>query len=486
MKRKAIALFIAVTMILWTAAPSFAAADTREISANYSGVTLYIDLEPVTLLDANGNGVAPFIADGTTYLPVRAVSEALGMEVVWEPDTKSVRISEKSKPADTAEPDKTQAADEPADTEAADAAKDAEKAEPAAGAATEEKAGATGEGDKAAEKTDDAEETDAKATDEPADETAETATGPFVVFTGIKTLSVTYNDIAIYVNDAKISPKDAAGNAVEPFISDGTTYLPVRAVAEALGLTVTWDGPAKSIYVGEQPEKAAAPADSSAYAKYLAAEEAINAADSFETELSGTAVTTIDGKNTEMKMAGSVKLVRHSAADIEFISDTTVTLAGKDTAANVYYKDGVVYIESGADKVKTALPLDEALLQAQASGIDIEADAIKEQSMDGGTITFTLDGEKLSEAADRILGSLKSALPAAGSYTFGDIACTVTLDEAGALKDTKIAYSLDLITEDATATLSYDITTRYTQIGGVSITAPADLSSYKDLDLEAK
>jgi hypothetical protein len=32
-------------------------------------------------------------------------------------------------------------------------------------------------------------------------------------------------------------------------IIDGTTYLPVRAIAEALGLTVGWDGPTKTVYL---------------------------------------------------------------------------------------------------------------------------------------------------------------------------------------------------------------------------------------------
>jgi hypothetical protein len=488
MKRKAIALFIAVTMILWTAAPSFAAAETREISASYSGITLCIDLEPVTLLDANGNAVAPFIADGTTYLPVRAISEALGMDVVWEADTKSVRISEKSDPTDTAETDKAPAEDaaateekaaateeKTAATEDTDAAKDAEKSELTENAAaTEEKTDAVEEGDAIEEKAD-AEPTDAEVTEKAPES-----------FIGTKALSVTYNDIAIYVNDVKISPKDAGGNAVEPFIADGTTYLPVRAVAEALGLTVSWDGSTKSIYVGEQPEKAAAPADNAAYAKYLAAEAAIEAADSFANEISGNAVTTIDGEKTEMQLTGSAKFVKHSATDIEFVSDTTTVIAGESIAASAYYKDGVVYIKSDAGKVKMALPLNEALAQVQTSGIDIEADAIKEQSADGDTITFTLDGGKLLAAADTVLGNLKSVLPTSGAYTLGDIVCTVTLDEKGALKDVKTVFSLDLILDGETATLAYDLTTSYTQVGGVNITAPADLSSYEELEPETK
>lgn len=60
--------------------------------------------------------------------------------------------------------------------------------------------------------------------------------------TGAKTLSATYNDIKIAVDGKVVTPKDANGKVVEPFVVNGTTYLPVRAVAEALGKTVSWDG----------------------------------------------------------------------------------------------------------------------------------------------------------------------------------------------------------------------------------------------------
>lgn len=56
-----------------------------------------------------------------------------------------------------------------------------------------------------------------------------------------KTVVLTYRGVQVAVDGETIVPTDAAGNAVEPFILSGTTYLPLRAVAGALGLTVAWD-----------------------------------------------------------------------------------------------------------------------------------------------------------------------------------------------------------------------------------------------------
>jgi len=64
-----------------------------------------------------------------------------------------------------------------------------------------------------------------------------------------------YSNINIYVDGVAVKPKDTIGNAVEPFIYNGTTYLPVRAVGSAFGKTVDWDGATQSVYVGKVPGK---------------------------------------------------------------------------------------------------------------------------------------------------------------------------------------------------------------------------------------
>lgn len=60
-----------------------------------------------------------------------------------------------------------------------------------------------------------------------------------------------YPGVNIYVDDYKLDPKDVNGNPVEVFIYNGSTYLPVRAVSEALGKPVQWDGSTSSVYIGK-------------------------------------------------------------------------------------------------------------------------------------------------------------------------------------------------------------------------------------------
>lgn len=54
-------------------------------------------------------------------------------------------------------------------------------------------------------------------------------------------LTLTVNPIKVMVNGEVFQPKDANGNDVMVFTSDGTTYAPLRALAEAYGLEVGYD-----------------------------------------------------------------------------------------------------------------------------------------------------------------------------------------------------------------------------------------------------
>ena len=53
---------------------------------------------------------------------------------------------------------------------------------------------------------------------------------------GQKTVALDYNDIKVTLDGKQVTLVDSSGQAVEPFAIDGTTYLPVRAVSDALGL----------------------------------------------------------------------------------------------------------------------------------------------------------------------------------------------------------------------------------------------------------
>ncbi len=54
-------------------------------------------------------------------------------------------------------------------------------------------------------------------------------------------------DIRITVDGTLRSFTDAKGNAVHPLLNNGTNYLPVRAIGELMGKTVSWNGQTRTI-----------------------------------------------------------------------------------------------------------------------------------------------------------------------------------------------------------------------------------------------
>lgn len=59
-----------------------------------------------------------------------------------------------------------------------------------------------------------------------------------------------FGGIKVYVDDVQLNPTDVNGKPVDVFLHDGTTYLPARAISEALGKQVQWDEATRSVYIG--------------------------------------------------------------------------------------------------------------------------------------------------------------------------------------------------------------------------------------------
>ncbi|MBQ7875889.1 MAG: RICIN domain-containing protein [Clostridia bacterium] len=66
---------------------------TPEKAEKTDVVNVYINGEKILPMDVNGNVVNPILKDGTTYLPIRAISEAFNKEVSWEQETHTVILT---------------------------------------------------------------------------------------------------------------------------------------------------------------------------------------------------------------------------------------------------------------------------------------------------------------------------------------------------------------------------------------------------------
>lgn len=147
-----IALFALVTLLSTT------------VIAVSNDISVYVDSELTELMDANGNTVYPFIQNGTTYVPLRGVSQILDCQVEWDGGNKSIYIYKES-------------------------------------------------------------------------------------FSDKNSHRNHSEDIKIFIDNEEIELKDVNGTVVKPFIIDGTTYVPVRGVSNALGYYIRWNGGQRSVEI---------------------------------------------------------------------------------------------------------------------------------------------------------------------------------------------------------------------------------------------
>lgn len=85
--KRLLTLALAAALVLVLAVTASAATETVQATLHYKDIKIMLDGREVE------TPYEPFIIDGTTYLPVRAVSAALGLSVDWDGEKNSVILT---------------------------------------------------------------------------------------------------------------------------------------------------------------------------------------------------------------------------------------------------------------------------------------------------------------------------------------------------------------------------------------------------------
>ena len=168
-----ISLVLTSLISLFITSTAFAKTSTENVTAYYKGIKIFLDGNELPIANES------FLVNGSTYMPVRDIAEALGKDVSWKGETKTVTLTTPANPIISNAPNIT--------------------------------------------------------------------LGKKI---STETIIVNYSDIKIIVDGVALS----FNTHDEPFIHNGTTYLPLRKVAQAFGIEVRWNAPTNCVYLGEYPK----------------------------------------------------------------------------------------------------------------------------------------------------------------------------------------------------------------------------------------
>lgn len=179
MKKYAFYVYTTLIICLLSFTTVMATVSEHNETITYRSLSIVVNGSEIAPCDEKGVSTEPFIRneDGSTYLPIRAVAGALGLDVGWDDATSTVILKS---------------------------------------------GGVVKQGPSKPVKTD-----------------------------RVEVEKLTMRDIKITLDGKKVNLINANGDPVEPFIKNDSTFIPVRAVATALGCDVKWNGTTSTVTIND-------------------------------------------------------------------------------------------------------------------------------------------------------------------------------------------------------------------------------------------
>lgn len=195
---RVLALALTLVLVLGSCVPAMAADAIDVTKTTYvqgyikPDVTVKYNAETMAFSDVNGEAVYPIIYNGSTYLPVRAISSLMNKDIEWRPTLNTIFIGKTlANPTGLARPRACYAT------------------------------------------------------------TTAIAVGNAELKPALVTLAVRPQFQVMY--DFNLMEfKDANEKTIYPIVYDGSTYLPVRAISALMNQAVEWDADLKIVYIGSK------------------------------------------------------------------------------------------------------------------------------------------------------------------------------------------------------------------------------------------
>jgi hypothetical protein len=193
-------------------------------------------------------------------------------------------------------------------------------------------------------------------------------------------------DMNIRLDGETLVLRNAAGDVVQPIMIDGTTYLPLRALGEILGLDVNWEGATQTVSLYSRRDRALWLADHASVidGNRLSIVRGVGnihqpAGHTFDSavtlgfgSIGADGVIELDTRYDSLNLTGIMFHRENNQRDavIEFSivnADTGTTLFTRPLQANVLHTD-ISFNLYGATRLRVSVPLSGELARYGAAG----------------------------------------------------------------------------------------------------------------------
>ena len=210
---------------------------------------------------------------------------------------------------------------------------------------------------------------------------------------------------------------------------------------------------------------------------------------------------TVDGEKLALGMDQDIAAI----VDPEAMDDMQMSMVGSMTIQDgadvmtvpneIYYRDGVMYMNSEGSKMKFQSSVDDAMEQAQlftvqdaANSQTISAVESLTKTTAGGKTTYVLtcNTKAMRGMIDTVLGSMMEALPDLDElpldFSIDKAVVTQTVNAKGEPESMDMEIVMGMTVEDMTMQMELKMDMDITAFGdAVKVNFPADLDSYEDL-----
>lgn len=178
----------------------------------------------------------------------------------------------------------------------------------------------------------------------------------------------------------------------------------------------------------------------------------------------------------EIKASGETPAQRFSAEDLG-----NITITG-----NMYYADGMYYMDMLGQKIKQPMPLDEIMNSVkQTTGmITTELEYLQNLKLrtegDNRILSYTMDASKMNNLLQQVMGmtGMESLTSSGASVSYRDISGEYIIDADGNCTKAKMKMTMDMSMEGENMTITLDDDIGFADPGEpVEIQVP-DLSGY--------